>query len=380
MHTARSGVMRERVRRIGERVLAGGAITFEEAVELFERSDYDVHELFHVANRLRLNRFGNRIHLCSIVNAKSGNCPEDCGFCSQSARHATEIQTYGLISTEGMVKAARKAGEQGAFALGVVSAARGYSAASKDFRKIVEGIRAIVQDGRVEGHASLGIMGHEEFRQLKAAGLTEFNHNLETGRSFFPKICTTHTYDERVNTIKAAKAEGIRVCSGGIIGMGEEPAHRAELAFALKELDVDEIPLNFLVSVDGTMLEHVRPLAPLDMLKAIALFRWILPTKNIFICAGRQHLGEVQSMIFFAGASGAMVGDFLTTKNRSVSDDLKMFRDLGLDFDGPLSTASTLRQSSGQALRQSSGQALRPFDKAQDSGQASTELRVTTAF
>lgn len=330
-------VMTGRVRQIGERVLAGREIAFEEAVELFERSDYDVHELFHVANRLRLDRFGNRIHLCSIVNAKSGNCPEDCGFCSQSARHATQIQKYGLISTEEMVKAARKASEQGASAIGVVTAVRGYSAASKDFQSIVEGIRAIVRDGRVEGHASLGIMGHEEFRQLKAAGLTEFNHNLETGRSYFPKICTTHTYDERVDTIKAAKAAGIRVCSGGIIGMGEEPAHRAELAFALKELDVDEVPLNFLVSVDGTGLENVTPLPPLEMLKAIALFRWILPTKNIFICAGRQHLGDLQSMIFFAGASGVMVGDFLTTKNRSVSDDLKMFRDLGLTFDGPLS-------------------------------------------
>ncbi len=352
MGDARPDVMTERMRRIGERVLAGGAIAFEEAVELFERSDYDVHELFHVANRLRLNRFGNRIHLCSIVNAKGGNCPEDCGFCSQSARHATQIQKYGLISTEEMVKAARKASEQGASALGVVTAVRGYSVGSKDFQTIIEGIRAIVQDGRVEGHASLGIMGDEEFRQLKAAGLTEFNHNLETGRSYFPKICTTHTYDERVNTIKAAKAAGIRVCSGGIIGMGEEPVHRAELAFALRELDVDEVPLNFLVSVDGTRLAGVSPLPPLDMLKAIALFRWILPTKNIFICAGRHHLGELQSLIFFAGASGVMVGDFLTTKNRSVSDDLKMFRDLGLTFNGPLSAASTgLSTDSSTGLR-----------------------------
>jgi len=338
MEATHRNVMTERVRRLGESVLAGGSIDFREAVELFERSDYDVHELFHVANRLRLNRFGNRIHLCSIVNAKSGNCPEDCGFCSQSARHATQIQKYGLMSTQEMVSAARKAAEQGAVALGVVTAVRGYSAASKDFQKIVEGIRAIVQDGRVEGHASLGIMGEEEFRQLKAAGLTEFNHNLETGSSYFPKICTTHTYEERIDTIRAAKAVGIRVCSGGIIGMGEEPAHRAELAFALKELDVDEIPLNFLVSVDGTSLESISPLPPLEMLKAIALFRWILPTKNIFVCAGRQHLGDLQSMIFFAGASGVMVGDFLTTKNRSVSDDLKMLRDLGLSFDGPLPT------------------------------------------
>lgn len=337
----RTDRLTERVRRIGERVLAGGAIVYEEAVELFERSDYDTHELFHVANRLRLNCFGNRIHLCSIVNAKSGNCPEDCGFCSQSSRHAATIQKYGVISTHEMVQAARKAAEQGASALGVVTAVRGYSAASKDFQTIVEGIRAIVQDGRVEGHASLGIMGDEEFRQLSAAGLTEFNHNLETGRSYFPKVCTTHTYDERVNTIKAAKAAGIRVCSGGIIGMGEEPVHRAELAFALKELDVDEVPLNFLVSVDGTRLEKVTPLPPLEILKVIALFRWILPMQNIFICAGRHHLGELQSLIFIAGASGIMVGDFLTTKNRSVRDDLKMLRDLGLTFDGSFSHPST---------------------------------------
>ena len=327
-----SGGVTEWVRRIGERVLAGDAVTFEEAAELFERSDYDVHELFHVANRLRLNQFGNRIHLCGIINAKSGLCLEDCSFCSQSAHHATQIPRYGVVSPDEMVQAARKARECGASALGVVTADRGYAAASADFRQLVEGIRAIAQDGLVEGHASLGIMGDEEFRQLKVAGLTTFNHNLETGRSFFPKVCTTHTYDERVSTVKAAKAAGIRVCSGGVIGMGEKPVHRAELAFALKELDVDEVPLNFLISVEGTRLEKATPLSPLEMLKVIALFRWILPTKNIFICAGRAHLGELQSMIFFAGASGMMVGDFLTTKNRSVSDDLKMLHGLGLEF------------------------------------------------
>lgn len=323
--------MMERVRRIGERVLAGGTPTFEEAVELFERSDYDVYELFQTANRLRLNRFGNRIHLCGIVNAKSGGCPEDCSFCSQSARQATDVTRYDVIASDEMVMAARQVRAYGAVALGVVTAGRGYTAGSEDFHRLVEGIRAIAQDGLVEGHASLGIMGGEEFRQLKAAGLTTFNHNLETGRSYFPNICTTHTYDERVATIKAAKAAGIRACSGGVFGMGEEPWHRAELAFALKELDVDEVPLNFLIAVDGTSLANIVPLSPREILKVIALFRWILPTKNIFICAGRALLGELHPMIFFAGASGVMVGDFLTTRNRSVSDDLKMFHDLGLD-------------------------------------------------
>ncbi len=334
--TAQSDEITARVRRIGERVLAGGTPAFEEAVLLFERCDYDVHELFQAANRLRLNRFGNRIHLCGIVNAKSGGCPEDCGFCSQSSRQATEVAKYSVIAPDEMVLAAGKARAYGATALGVVAAARGYSAGSTEFRRLVEGIRAVTQDGRIEGHASLGIMGDEEFRQLKAAGLTTFNHNLETGRSYFPNICTTHTYDERVATIKAAKAAGIRACSGGVFGMGEEPRHRAELAFALKDLDVDEVPLNFFIAVDGTRFQQIPPLAPLEILKITALFRWILPTKNIFICAGRQHLGELHPMIFFAGASGVMVGDFLTTKNRSVSDDLKMFHDLGLEFGDSL--------------------------------------------
>ncbi len=332
MEAGQSRSMTARVRRIGERVLAGGMLAFEEATLLFERSDYDVHELFQVANRLRLNRFGNRVHLCGIVNAKSGGCPEDCSFCSQSSGQAAEIARYSVIAPDEMVVAARRARGYGAWALGVVTAGRGYDATSEDFRQLVEGIRAISRDGSAEAHASLGIMSDEEFRQLKAAGLTTFNHNLETGRSYFPNVCTTHTYDERVATIKAAKAAGIRACSGGVFGMGEEPRHRAELAFALKELDVDEVPLNFLIAVDGTSLANIAPLSPHEILKVIALFRWILPTKNIFICAGRQHLGELHPMIFFAGASGVMVGDFLTTRNRRVSDDLKMFHDLGLDF------------------------------------------------
>ena len=266
------------------------------------------------------------------MNAKSGGCQEDCSFCSQSARQAAEIARYSVIAADEMAGAARQARGYGAWALGVVTAGRGYDATSEDFRRLVEGIRAVTRDGSAEAHASLGIMGDEEFRQLKAAGLTTFNHNLETGRSYFPNVCTTHTYDERVRTIKAAKAAGIRACSGGVFGMGEEPRHRAELAFALKELDVDEVPLNFLVPVDGTNPANAAPLPPPEILKIIALFRWILPTKNIFVCAGRQHLGELHPMIFFAGASGVMVGDFLTTRNRSVRNDLRMLHDLGLEF------------------------------------------------
>ncbi|PWB79946.1 MAG: hypothetical protein C3F08_05510, partial [Candidatus Methylomirabilota bacterium] len=158
--------MTTQVRRIGERVLAGRTPAFEEAVELFERTDYDAHELFHVANRLRLNRFGSRIHLCGIVNAKSGGCPEDCDFCSQSSRQATDIARYRVIASDEMVAAAKQARGYGAWALGIVTAGRGYDATSEDFRLLVEGVRAITRDGSAEAHASLGIMGDEEFRQL----------------------------------------------------------------------------------------------------------------------------------------------------------------------------------------------------------------------
>jgi biotin synthase len=235
-----------------------------------------------------------------------------------------------MISPEEMARAAGKASTFGSVGLGVVTATRGYNhKKDKSFFIVLDGLKKIRDEGLIEPHASLGLLGPEEFRLLKEAGLKEYNHNLETGRSYFSKICTTHTYDERIETIRNARKAGIRTCVGGIVGMGENPFHRVELAFTLRDLDVDEVPLNFLVSVDGTMLQKRSPLKPLEMLKHISVFRLILPTKNIFICAGRHHLGDLQSMIFFAGASGIMVGDFLTTKNRSVDDDIKMIRDLG---------------------------------------------------
>jgi biotin synthase len=187
--------------------------------------------------------------------------------------------------------------------------------------------------GHTEAHASLGFVDEAGLRRLQDAGLTELNHNLETGRSYFSKIVTTHTYDERIEQVRLAKRLGLRTCCGGIFGMGEAPEHRAELAMTLRELDVDEVPINFLVSIDGTALaqdEH-EPLAPLEMLRIIACFRLALPRQNIFIAAGRLHLGQLLPLMFSAGASGMMVGDFLTTPNRSVDDDLRMIEELGLE-------------------------------------------------
>lgn len=316
---------------IADRILAGDLHALGESTLVrWLAGEGDLWELMAAADRLRRARFADEVHLCSIVNAKMGGCPEDCGFCAQSKHFTTHIKADKFLGHEDMVAASRKAEAQGATALGLVTATRGYEDDSKALRHMIEGVRAVREAGYTEAHASLGIVSKDALRQLKEAGMTEFNHNLETGRSYYEKIVTTHTYDDRIATITAAKELGLRTCVGGIFGMGERPEHRAELALELRRLDVDEVPINFLVSIEGTKLEQVEPLPPRDMLRIIACFRLALPRQNIFIAAGRQHLGQLQPLIFAAGASGMMIGDFLTTPNRSVQDDLDMLAQLGL--------------------------------------------------
>lgn len=322
------------ISNLAERVLGGHIVARDEALRIATDATISPWALFEQANRLREANFGNRVHLCSIVNAKMGGCPEDCGFCSQSARYETGVARAGIVSEADVAKAEDRAAAWGSGALSMVTATRGYKAGA-EFDKVLARVKQVSAGGRLEAHASLGLLGLEEFKMLRAAGCTEFNHNLETGRGYFEKVCTTHTYDDRIATIRNARAVGMRTCVGGIIGMGEAADDRVDLALTLRELDVDEVPLNFLVSVEGTPMAAAAtasaPLSPLEMLRQIAMFRFVLPAKNIFICAGRQHLGDLQALIFQAGASGIMIGDFLTTKNRSPEDDLKMISDLGLE-------------------------------------------------
>jgi biotin synthase len=316
-----------------DRILSAGD---ERAVDgptllAFLSDDVDVWALMSAADRLRRARFGNRVHLCSIVNAKEGGCPEDCGFCSQSRHFSTHVQPGKFIEVEVAVAESAKAAGRRATALGLVTATRGLPDDSKGLAHIERAIRAVRDAGHTEAHASLGFLSDAALDRLIDAGLTELNHNLETGRSYFGQIVTTHTYDERIATIRRAKAKGLRTCVGGIFGMGEALADRVELAEALRELDVDEVPLNFLVGIDGTALAKVEPLEPLQILRIIAAFRMFLPRQNLFIAAGRTHLGQLVPMMFSAGASGMMIGDFLTTPNRGPDDDLRMLDELGLE-------------------------------------------------
>lgn len=317
---------------VADEILAGNDAALDEAtLAAWLAGAGDIWELMAAADRVRRARFGNKVHLCSIVNAKQGGCTEDCGFCSQSKHFQTHIKPAKFLTNDEMVAASHKALGQRATALGLVTATRGMDDGDKALDHMIAGVKAVRDAGHTEAHASLGFVDAAGLSRLKDAGLTELNHNLETGRSYFAKIVTSHSYDERIETIRAAKALGLRTCSGGIFGMGEAPEHRAELAMTLRELDVDEVPLNFLVSIDGTALEKIEPLGPMEILRVIACFRLALPGQNIFIAAGRMHLGQALPLMFSAGASGMMVGDFLTTHNRGVEDDLRMIDELGLE-------------------------------------------------
>ncbi len=317
---------------IAQRILDGELAALDMATMVrWLEGEVGTDELMEAANRVRRHFFGKRVHLCSIVNAKQGGCPEDCGFCSQSKHVETHVDPQKFLPTAEVLAASKTAKSQGGTALGLVTATRGLKKGTVAMQKVVDGIRAVRDAGHTEAHGSFGFVEVDALEELVEAGLTELNHNLETGRSYFEKIVTTHTYDDRIATILRAKALGLRTCVGGIMGMGEEPLHRAELAIQLRELDVDEIPLNFLVSIEGTRLGPIDPIEPIEMLRIIACYRLCLPNKNIFIAGGRMHLKQTQPMMFFAGASGMMIGDLLTTPNRSVQDDLDMIFQLGLE-------------------------------------------------
>ena len=315
-------------------VLKGAAITLEEAQRIhFLETQEEIVMLIAHANMIRNHFKGSRIDLCAVVNAKSGRCSEDCIFCAQSAHYETDVKTYPMLDTGKIVDAAEAAKGEGAHRFGIVTSGKGITG-DEGLAEICEAIRGITKSSDVVPCASLGVLDSEQCRLLSEAGLTRYHHNLETAESYFPSICSTHSYDERVKTVRMLKDEGFEVCSGGIFGLGETPEQRIELAFALKELDVDSVPLNFLNPVAGTPAEKCPPLSPLEILKTIALFRFVLPEKDIRMCGGRERsLRTLQPLMYFAGANGTMVGNYLTTSGRDAAIDLQEIMDLGLTAD-----------------------------------------------
>lgn len=315
---------------VSDGIMNGAAITQKEARRILSfHTQEEIMMLLAHTTMLRNHFKGKGIDLCAVVNAKSGRCAEDCMFCAQSAHHKTDIKTYPLIETSEVVKVAKVAKDNGARRFGIVTSGKGITN-ERELEKICESIREISQNLDLIPCASLGVMSSGQSRCLRDAGLKRYHHNLETAESHFAKICSTHSFQERVKTILTVKKEGFEVCSGGIFGLGETPEQRVELAFALRDLDVDSVPLNFLNPVAGTPVEKYPLLPPLEILKIIALFRFILPKKDIRICGGREvSLRTLQPLMYLAGANGTMVGNYLTTSGRNPEIDLQEILDLG---------------------------------------------------
>jgi biotin synthase len=323
----------QRLAEFGNRVLGGGQLTRDEATELFDiENSADILDLLSWANRIREHFKGNKIHLCSIVNAKAGACSENCSFCAQSSFYQTGSPKYGFIDPEPVLEAADEANNNSVTAVGLVAAWKGLNEGPM-LDEVCDRIRELKESGKTRPDASLGIIKAQKVAdRLKEAGLECYGHNLESSRRFFPKTCTTHSYDDRLETIGYLKKAGIKICSGGIIGMGETREDRCDLAFSLKEIGANVVPINILNPIKGTPFENNPPLPVMEILKTIACFRFILPRQEIMIAGGRTvNLRDAQSMIFMAGASALMVGNYLTTLNQPVEKDLQMIKDLGLD-------------------------------------------------
>jgi len=315
------------------RILDAGTITKEEALRIGSLDRNDALLLFHHAQRIRQHFRGDKISLCSIVNAKSGACPEDCAFCAQSAHFSTGAPAYGMMPADEVLKRAREAKADGAEAFAPVVSGRGVRH-QKELEALGEMIKRIRSETGMDAHGSFGILSRDQLEYLRDCGVTVINHNLETSERFFPSICTTHTYQERLETLRAMREVGIKLCCGGIFGLGETLEDRIDLALTLRELNVDTVPMNFLHPIPGTPLENAAPLPPLTCLMTIALYRFILPNREIKICGGRdKNLRDLQSMIFFAGADSMMIGNYLTTAGRNPKQDWQMLRDLELDGD-----------------------------------------------
>jgi biotin synthase len=309
------------------KVLMGKDISFEDAEKLLCLDD--VCTLANCSNTITRNFNGDVVDVETLINAKSGACPEDCSFCAQSSWYSADINKYPLLPQETMLEQAQKAKESGANSFCLVCAYR--SPPDNEFEQICKTIIEIKKKVKIDVNVSLGFMTREKARRLKSLGVKRYNHNLETSESYFSQICKTHDFYDRVNTAKVVKEEGLELCCGGIIGMGENPIQRLELAFSLKSLKPDEVPINILIARKGTPLETLNPLDPMDAIKTIAVWRFIMPKTILKIAGGREiHLKNKERLALKAGANGIITGGYLTTGGNKSSMDIAMIKEIGL--------------------------------------------------
>ena len=321
--------MNEKLAQIAKDVLAGKIIDKSEIEYLFSL-DNSLPDLLYWANEIREKFFGRKVKICSIIPARLGGCNQDCKFCAQSSRYETAFQETKTLTDEQILDAARQAKQKGVPNFGIVYS--GKTISEKELQRLEKLIPKIKNQVGIAVCAGLGIIDYEQAARLKKAGLSRYNHNLETSRNHFKNIVTTHDYDMRIETVKAAKKAGLGLCVGGIFGIGETDNDRIDMALELRELGADMVPMNFLHPIPGTPLADMSTMKPMEILWLIALYRFILPKAGIKIAGGRVlNLRDMQSWMFYAGATAILSGNYLTTTGRAVEDDLQMIKDLGLE-------------------------------------------------
>ena len=314
---------------LAEEIINGRRITREDDLSFFLTCDLE--ELCEGADKIREARIGDKVDLCSIINGRSGRCPEDCKYCAQSAHHHTNCEEYDFLPEEEILAACKMNEREGVDRFSIVTAGRALT--GEEFDKAIHAYETMKKECKIDLCASMGFLSAEQLHRLHEAGVTSYHHNIETSRRNFPNICTTHTYDMKIETLKKVKAEGMCACSGGIIGMGETMEQRIEFAFTLAELNVQSIPINLLSPIPGTPLENEQPLSEEEILKTIALFRFINPTAFLRFAGGRSQLSsEAMHKALYIGINSAIVGDLLTTLGSKVSEDKKMIQEEGYHF------------------------------------------------
>ncbi len=329
------------ISELAEKIIGGHRVKRGDDLSIF--LDSDLEELQRGAGAIQKHFCKNHVDLCTIINGRSGRCPENCKYCAQAACHKTGIDEYDFLPKEEIIAAAKKNQEAGVNRFAIVTAGR--ACKGKEFDKAIETFEEMHRTLTIGLCASMGLIDAEQFRRLRKAGVTNYHNNLETSRRFFPEICTTHTYDDKVRTIRIAQQEGMFVCSGGILGLGENWEDRLDMAVSLSELGIKSIPLNVLKPIPGTALEGIPQIEARDVLRTIAFFRYINPEANIRLAAGRKNLPENGATAFQYGASATITGDMLTTSGTTIKGDLEILKKLGLsnkDTDSlPPETART---------------------------------------
>ena len=304
-------------------------VTRDEALAILQSNDDEILDLMSAAFRLRQRYFGKTVQLYFLMNAKSGLCPEDCTYCSQSKISDAEIPKYNILSRDKLLDGARLAAEQGAKTYCIVISARAPS--EREISAVETIVPEIKQQYDLDICACLGLLDDDQAQRLRAAGVNRVNHNLNTSESHYSEICTTHTYQDRIETLQAVSRAGMEMCSGGIIGMGEADEDVVDMAISLRDLGVHSVPLNFLNPIDGTPLAGTDDLTPMYCLKALAMYRFVNPKTELRIAGGREiHLGNLQSLALYA-ANSVFVGDYLTTQGQAPEEDYRMVEELGFE-------------------------------------------------